>query len=196
MPGGLFGHSRVQPCSQKYSASSRAKISSMSCAVPCPLQEGRFAIVTSVGRGMRWTRWRAGRSASGRGRRSRVVLTPRRWRSRSRRRVPRFAGNGGNKARSPGRARSKPLKPLRREGRMNPSKPVATTLVCFFSCTRGRGCGGHPAFPAPSLEGRAAPSVFRGTRFMQQLGRECVAGRRRCALRSWLRVALQESRAT
>ena len=59
--------------------------------------------------------------------------------------------DGGKKARSPGRARSKPLKPLRREGRMTPPLPVATTLVCFLFCTRGCGCGEHPVFPAPSL---------------------------------------------
>jgi hypothetical protein len=33
---------------------------------------------------------------------------------------------------------------------MNPPPPVATTLVCFFHCTRGCGCGEHPVFPAPS----------------------------------------------
>jgi hypothetical protein len=50
-----------------------------------------------------------------RGRRSRVVLTPRRWRQASRK-YPR--GDGGKQARSPGRARNRPLKPLRREGRV------------------------------------------------------------------------------
>jgi hypothetical protein len=49
------------------------------------------------------------------GRRSRVVLTPRRWRQVGGRDS---AGDGGNKARSPGRARNKLLKPLRREGRV------------------------------------------------------------------------------
>jgi hypothetical protein len=62
------------------------------------------------------------------GRRSRVVLTPRRWRQvlwrRNRpyravmRQIP--LGDGDKKARSPGRARRKPLKPLRREGRVTP----------------------------------------------------------------------------
>jgi len=52
-------------------------------------------------------------------------------------------------SRSPGRAWSKLLKPSRREGRIDPTSPVATTLVCFLPCTRGRGCGGHPVFPAP-----------------------------------------------
>ena len=33
-----------------------------------------------------------------------------------------------------------------------PGEPVVTTLVCFvLFCTRGCGCGGHPAFPAPSV---------------------------------------------
>src|SRR6266576_5369305 len=54
------------------------------------------------------------------GRRSRVVLTPRRWRQV-------FVGShssendGGKQARSPRRARRKPLKPLRREGRVFPA---------------------------------------------------------------------------
>jgi hypothetical protein len=61
------------------------------------------------------------RTMQARGRRSRVVLTPRRWRQVLRRRArPNRAklavnpqGDGGKKARSPGRARYKPLKPLR-----------------------------------------------------------------------------------
>jgi len=41
--------------------------------------EGRFAIVTNVGRGMRWTRRVVGRTTY-RGRRNRVVLAPQGWR--------------------------------------------------------------------------------------------------------------------
>ena len=52
-----------------------------------------------------------------RGRRSRVVLTPRRWRQVG---GSMSADDGGNRARSPGRARNKLLKPLRREGRVFP----------------------------------------------------------------------------
>ncbi len=44
-----------------------------------------------------------------------------------------------------------------------------TTLVCFFHCTRGCGCIGHPAFPTPSLFGA---DVFGG------LGRVRAAGSR------------------
>jgi hypothetical protein len=44
------------------------------------LIEGRFAIVTDVGSGMRWTRQCRQTSGAECGRRSRVVLMPRRWR--------------------------------------------------------------------------------------------------------------------
>ena len=60
--------------------------------------------------------------------------------------------DGGKKARSPRRARNKPLKPLRGECRVISAVPSVTTLVCFvFFRTRGCGCIGHPAFPAPSV---------------------------------------------
>src|ERR1700738_4035636 len=95
------------------------------------------------------------------GRQSRVVLTPRRWRQ-VRGNFP--ANDGGKKARSPGRARNKPLKPLRAGMPGDPGGPVATTLVCYLhTCTRGCGCNGHPAFPTPS--------VFEGRIVQAQLGR-------------------------
>jgi hypothetical protein len=46
--------------------------------IPSPF-EGRFAIVTNVGSGMRWTQ-RAARRGAPRGRPSRVVLAPLGWR--------------------------------------------------------------------------------------------------------------------
>jgi hypothetical protein len=55
--------------------------------------------------GMRWTQAAPKTRAPSCGRRSRVVLTPRRWRQASRK-CPR--GDGDNQARSPGRARRKP----------------------------------------------------------------------------------------
>ena len=92
-------------------------------------------------------------------RRSRVVLTPRRWRQvcgrhvgpTGRGHVTYSAGDGGKRARSPGRARRKPLKPLRAgmpgdSGVLVVSRVRSTTT----KCTRGRGCSGHPAFPTPS----------------------------------------------
>ena len=87
------------------------------------------------------------------GRRSRVVLTPRRWRQACGR-YP--AGDGGKKARSPRRSRRKPLKPLRREGRVFRRTCGDYARVLYSLRTRGCGCNGHPAFPAPSsCEGHA-----------------------------------------
>src|SRR5579872_2867280 len=60
---------------------------------------------------------------------------------------------------SPGRARRKPLKPLRREGRVKPPPPVVTaTRVVFYLHARPRVPAKHPAFPAPS-------DFFRGSCF-------------------------------
>jgi hypothetical protein len=53
----LIFRNRVKPRNQKYSAFAAGQISARTSAVPCP-QEGRFAIVTDVGCGMRWTRRR------------------------------------------------------------------------------------------------------------------------------------------
>jgi hypothetical protein len=70
---------------------------------PVPL-EGRFAIVTSAGRDAVDADG-ASDEGAGRGRRSRVVLTPRRW---CQVRGGNSTGDGGKRARSPGRARYKP----------------------------------------------------------------------------------------
>jgi hypothetical protein len=53
---------------------------------------------------------------------------------------------------SPGRARRKPLKPLRGECRMLSGASAVNTRVHTYYQERTRGCGciGHPAFPAPS----------------------------------------------
>src|SRR6266436_7221864 len=94
------------------------------------------------------------------GRRSRVVLTPRRW----------CQVGGGNSAcdgvNKPitGESTKETVKPLRGECRVISGVTVVTTLVCFVLFrTRGCGCIGHPAFPAPS--------EFQGGWFLQKLGR-------------------------
>ena len=98
--------------------------------------------------GMRWTRRRADECAE-RGRRSRVVLTPRRWRQVSRD-IPR--GDGGKRARSPGRARRKPLKPLRGECRMFSGVTVVTMLACLFYFTcEAAGASCAPGIPCALL---------------------------------------------
>jgi hypothetical protein len=75
------------------------------------------------------------------------------------------AGNGGKKARSPGRARSKPLKPIA-QGRPGISgEPVVTCLRAFYFCTQGCGCAEAPGFPcALSLRGMNDQSSGRGCR--------------------------------
>jgi hypothetical protein len=55
VPDGQITDWPVQPFSQKYSGSLLTQITSTTIAIPHP-REGRFAIVTDVGRGMRWTR--------------------------------------------------------------------------------------------------------------------------------------------
>jgi hypothetical protein len=120
--------------------------------------KGRFAIVTDVGQGMRWTQAALLTRAPPCGRRSRVVLTPRRWRQVSRK-YPR--GDGDKKARSPGRARNKLLKPSRAGMPGDPGATVVTNACVLLPYTRGCGCNGHPAFPTP----------FVGRRIHAQLGR-------------------------
>src|SRR5216683_6299853 len=137
--------------------------------------------------GMRWTRQRFARDGiAGRvlesvsdhrradercccGRQNRVVLTPRRWRQVLRScvgptglRQNISADDGGKRARSPGRARHKPLKPLR-AGMPGDSGVLVVARVrsTTTKCTRNRGCSGHPAFPTPS----------KGRKINAQLGR-------------------------
>jgi hypothetical protein len=93
-----------------------------------------------------------------------VVLTP-----RCRRQVGgRYsADDGDKKARSPGRARRKPLKPLRAGMPGDPGGPVVTTLVCFFHFAReAAGALGTRHSPRPLFfEGSwRKPRVHRAAR--------------------------------
>jgi hypothetical protein len=74
-PDGQITDRAVQPSLQKYSGSLQTQITCLSFAIPAHT-EGRFAIVTDVGQGMRWTRAALLTRALACGRRSRVVLTP------------------------------------------------------------------------------------------------------------------------
>jgi hypothetical protein len=86
------------------------------------------------------------------GRRSRVVLTPRRWRQVG---GDNSADDGGKQARSPGRARRKPLKPLCAGMPGDPGATVVTTLVCFLHFAReAAGATGTRHSPRPLLGGR------------------------------------------
>ena len=101
--------------------------------------------------------WRTGPSKplvqTGRGRQSRVVLAPVAGVKSAEASRPDRAWQNLNppttvtrRIRSPGRAA---------QGRPGVSgEPVVITLACFVLFrTRGRGCSGHPAFPAPSVIG-------------------------------------------
>jgi hypothetical protein len=92
------------------------------------------------------------------GRRSRVVLTPRRWRSNSRRRLQRPAGDGDNKARSPGRARRKPLKPSRGEGRMIRAH-LWSYPRAYYHCTGPMGAAGTRSSLRPPLRVALRPPL-------------------------------------
>ena len=69
----------VQCFCQKFSACAVGQITATSFGRPALFQEGRFAVVTNVGCGMRWTPSMREDDAHRCGRRSRVVLTSRRW---------------------------------------------------------------------------------------------------------------------
>jgi len=84
------------------------------------------------------------------GRRSRVVLTPRRWRQVGGISV----GDGGNKARSPRRARRKPLKPFARGMPGVSGVTVVTLLVCFLIFAR-------EAAGAAGVRHSLRPLIFR-----------------------------------
>jgi hypothetical protein len=99
-----------------------------------------------------------------RGRRKRVVLMPRRWHQPGDN-ASHCAGDGGKKARSPGRARHRPLKPFVCGNAGFSGSLVVTNSCAFYLCTRGCGCARRPAFPTPS----------QGGIFLAQLG--CVASR-------------------
>jgi hypothetical protein len=128
---------------------------------------------------MRWTRWRRKTSGATRGRQSRVVLTPRRWRQVFAGVIP-CASDGGKRARSPGRARNKLLKPLRREGWVFRQTCGDYARMLFQTLhARLRVLAAHPAFPAPSsLLGENVRAQLGRTprRGMADVCRHCCRG--------------------
>jgi hypothetical protein len=154
----------VQSSSQKYSGSLLTQITSTSFASR-PTHKGRFAIVTNVGQGMRWTRAAPKTRAPHCGRRSRVVLTPRRWRQVLEKQAScKFlGGDGGKQARSPGRARNKLLKPLRAGMPGDPGATVVTNARAFYTTRAAAGATGTRHSPRPPgrtsflQSGRLAP---------------------------------------
>ena len=62
-----------------------------------------------------------------------------------------FAGDGGNRNSSPGRARHKPSNHCAGRAGCSPLDLYARVRTSLCHCTRDRGCSAHPVFPAPSL---------------------------------------------
>src|SRR6202043_1254329 len=85
-----------------------------------------------------------------RGRRSRVVLTPRRRRQVGERD---FTCDGGKKARSPGRARNRLLKPSRAGMPGDPGATVVTNARAYYSIRAAAGATGTRHSPRPHLGG-------------------------------------------
>ena len=114
---------------------------------PAP-HEGRSRSSRTWG-GMRWTRAAPLTNGARCGRRSRVVLTPRRWRQVG---GSHSADDGDKKARSPGRSRNKPLKPSRAGMPGDPGGPVVATLVCHqHTAHEAAGATGTRHSPRPLI---------------------------------------------
>jgi hypothetical protein len=94
------------------------------------------------------------------GRRSRVVLIPRRW-DQALRDVAQ--GDGGYQARHTEESTKQLLKPIAQGMPDCFGEPVVTNACAFYQCTRGCGCAKHPAFPAPSEFGRHERCRTRAT---------------------------------
>jgi hypothetical protein len=77
------------------------------------------------------------------------------------------ADDGGNKARSPRRARYTPLKPLRGECRVNRCDRGDYARMLILFCMRDCGCIERPAFPAPFAQ-RAEGSSAKLARFARR----------------------------
>jgi hypothetical protein len=137
---------RVQRCHQKYFCFAVGQIKSTTPAVHPT--KGRIAIVTDAGLDAVDAEARFD-EARQRGRQSRVVLTPRRWRQV----LKRQSLSGATVARKPGHRGERGIsRKTIAQGRPDASaEPVCS--CAFFSCafgTRDRGCSAHPVFPAPS----------------------------------------------
>ncbi len=134
----------------------------MTCPVPPP-SEGRIAIVTDVGSGMRWTWRRAGRSATMRTAKSRGPVPPTLGSSLAKtfRKVT-VANKPGHRG-----EREVSRKPSRRESRACSGSPVVLP-PCFF-IARGPRVRSAPGFPCALWTSRAMVAARLG----QIMPREC-----------------------
>jgi hypothetical protein len=110
---------------------------------------------------MRWTFFVPDDERRESGRRSRVVLTPRRWRQ-ALRQCPQ--GDGGKKARFTRESTKETVKTIAQGMPGYSGEPVVTTLVCFFIFAR-------EAMGAAGARRSLRPLLSEGVRFVDQLGR-------------------------
>jgi hypothetical protein len=97
----------------------------------------------------------------------------------------RTAGDGGKKARSPGRSRIS-RNTIVQGMPADAVYPWLLTPVLFF-CTGGHGCNAHPAFPAPSVEeGGTSRIKPRAKQAARSKGRGCEGSRRGGLFDSWI----------
>jgi hypothetical protein len=157
----------VQSPLQKYFRSLLTQITCISLAIPAQYR-GAFRDRHERKVGMRWTRAALLTRAPARGRRSRVVLTPRRRRQVGERD---FTDDGDKKARSPGRARNRLLKPSRAGMPGDPGATVVTNARAYHSTRAAAGATGtrhSPLLPwgsaTPSLGGLFHAQLERGAR--------------------------------
>ncbi len=136
----------VQPSSQKYFRSLLTQITCISLHRPVPQRGGSRSSRTRGG--MRWTQAALLTRARACGRRSRVVLTPRRWRQ-----VLEKQASWGRWWQTSPVTKESAKETVKTIAQGRPGVPVdlwRRTRVLSTLCTRGCGCSGHPAFPAPS----------------------------------------------
>jgi hypothetical protein len=166
----------VQSPARKYSSSRFPQISTTTPPVPAR-QEGRIAIVTDVGLGMRWTRQRPPAALAGSQGGPWPVSDRRRGRRTALKRTAKPCGPGARGWRQVGGGVAKPYRArktvnspateargIRLRGELGISRkttaqgmPECSDCTCMLVCallahfcTRDRGCSKHPAFPAPS----------------------------------------------
>jgi hypothetical protein len=165
----------VQISEQKYFASRFARSRLIDSIHPVP-ERGAYASSRTLGREAVDADSTRDEGCC-RGRRSRMVLTPRRRRQVARNELS--CSDGGKKARSPGRVRRKPLKPLRRNAGLFSAEPVVTLLVCSIHFAReAMGAAGARRFLRPLLS-RDLPQNSDAGALRE---RNCIS-RRHCQLK-------------
>ena len=80
--------------------------------------------------------------------------------------------DGGKRNSSPGRARHKPSNHCAGNAGVLRLYLYARVRISLHHCTRDRGCSKHPAFPAPSLEGKG--SCKPRTQSRREKARSCL----------------------